>query len=70
MFYIQVRSLFYYFIFQDVVQQLRDIGHKVKRMENSVGSAATAISKSPSGMIETMPDFRRPGNSSGYYTIV
>jgi len=51
---------------QDVVQKLKDIGHSVKRMKKSIGSAVTAIAKSPSGMIETMPDFRRPGNSSGY----
>ncbi|XP_025200825.1 glutathione hydrolase 1 proenzyme-like isoform X1 [Melanaphis sacchari] len=49
-----------------VVQTLKDIGHPVKRLKNTIGSAATAIAKSPSGMIETMPDFRRPGNSSGY----
>jgi len=49
-----------------VVQTLKDIGHPVRRLKNTIGSAATAIAKSPSGMIETMPDFRRPGNSSGY----
>jgi len=35
-------------------------------LKNTIGSAATAIAKSSSGMIETMPDWRRPGNSSGY----
>lgn len=39
----------------------------MSRLENNIGSAATAIAKSPSGMIEAMPDFRRPGNSSGYW---
>ncbi|XP_060862119.1 scoloptoxin SSD14-like isoform X2 [Metopolophium dirhodum] len=51
---------------KSVVQKLKDIGHPVSRLKNTIGSAATAIAKSPSGMIETMPDFRRPGNSSGY----
>ncbi|XP_022182527.1 gamma-glutamyltranspeptidase 1-like isoform X2 [Myzus persicae] len=51
---------------KSVVQKLKDIGHPVTRLQNTIGSAATAIAKSPSGMIETMPDFRRPGNSSGY----
>jgi len=55
--------------FQDVVQKLKDIGHTVVRLKDnggSGGSAASAIAKSSSGMIEAMPDFRRRGNSSGY----
>jgi len=51
------------------VQKLKDIGHKVIRLRDnggSGGSAASAIARSPSGMIEAMPDFRRKGNSSGY----
>ncbi|VVC34645.1 Hypothetical protein CINCED_3A012630 [Cinara cedri] len=51
---------------RDVVQMLRDIGHPVSRLKNTIGSAVTAISRAKSGMIEAMPDFRRPGNSSGY----
>ncbi|KAE9545004.1 hypothetical protein AGLY_000547 [Aphis glycines] len=51
---------------KSVVQALKDIGHPVSRLKNTIGSAATAIAKSSSGMIETMPDWRRPGNSSGY----
>ncbi|KAE9539702.1 hypothetical protein AGLY_004954 [Aphis glycines] len=51
---------------KSVVQILEDIGHPVSRLKNTIGSAATAIAKSSSGMIETMPDWRRPGNSSGY----
>ncbi|XP_027844957.2 scoloptoxin SSD14-like isoform X2 [Aphis gossypii] len=51
---------------KSVVQTLKDIGHPVSRLKNTIGSAATAIAKSSSGMIETMPDWRRPGNSSGY----
>jgi len=41
-----------------------DIGHKVVRLDNGA-SAVTAIAKTSSGMFEAMPDFRRPGNSSG-----
>ncbi|XP_025415855.1 glutathione hydrolase 1 proenzyme-like isoform X2 [Sipha flava] len=51
---------------KDVVQKLKSIGHPVERLKNTIGSAATAIGKSLSGTIEAMPDFRRPGNSSGY----
>ncbi|XP_001947868.2 scoloptoxin SSD14 [Acyrthosiphon pisum] len=54
---------------RDVVQKLKDIGHTVIRLKDnggSGGSAASAIARSPSGMIEAMPDFRRKGNSSGY----
>lgn len=52
-----------------MVQKLRDIGHHVVRLKdngNSGGSASSAIYKSPEGIIEAMPDFRRHGNSSGY----
>jgi len=35
-------------------------------MDYIEGSAASAISISPTGMIEAMSDFRRPGNTSGY----
>jgi len=48
------------------VQKLKDIGHTVIRLSGLGGSAVSAISRSPSGMIEAMPDFRRKGNSSGY----
>ncbi|XP_025191906.1 glutathione hydrolase 1 proenzyme-like [Melanaphis sacchari] len=51
---------------RNVIQKLKDIGHTVIRLPNIRYSAATAIAKSISGMIEAMPDFRRPGNSSGY----
>lgn len=54
---------------KDVVQKLKDIGHLVMRLKDnggSGGSAASAIARTPSGMIEAMPDFRRKGNSSGY----
>ncbi|XP_060841452.1 scoloptoxin SSD14-like [Rhopalosiphum padi] len=51
---------------RDVIQKLKDIGHLVTRLPNTGFSAATAISKSIFGTIEAMPDFRRPGNSSGY----
>ncbi|KAL5244956.1 hypothetical protein ACI65C_012366 [Semiaphis heraclei] len=51
---------------KNVVQKLKDIGHPVIRMDYILGSAASAISKSPTGMIEAMSDFRRPGNTSGY----
>ncbi|XP_060862916.1 scoloptoxin SSD14-like [Metopolophium dirhodum] len=51
---------------RDVIQTLKDIGHPVIRLSSTGTSAATAIAKSASGMIEAMPDFRRPGNSSGY----
>ncbi|XP_027844972.1 scoloptoxin SSD14-like isoform X3 [Aphis gossypii] len=50
---------------KDVVQKLMDIGHPVVRLEYGA-SAVTAIAKTSSGMLEVMPDFRRPGNSSGY----
>jgi len=58
-----------FLLLQDVVQKLKDIGHTVIRLRDnggSGGSAASAIARSPSGMIEAMPDFRRKGNSSGY----
>lgn len=45
---------------------LKDIGHPVSRLENSIGSAVTAISRVKFGVLDAMPDFRRPGNSSGY----
>ncbi|XP_026810361.1 glutathione hydrolase 1 proenzyme-like isoform X2 [Rhopalosiphum maidis] len=54
---------------KDVVQKLKDIGHTVMRLKDnggSGGSAASAIARTSSGMIEVMPDFRRKGNSSGY----
>ncbi|XP_060842149.1 scoloptoxin SSD14-like [Rhopalosiphum padi] len=51
---------------KNVVQKLKEIGHPVTRMHYIQGSAASAISISPSGMIEAMTDFRRPGNTSGY----
>ncbi|XP_022163024.1 gamma-glutamyltranspeptidase 1-like [Myzus persicae] len=51
---------------RDVIQTLKDIGHPVIRLTTTASSAATAIAKSASGMIEAMPDYRRPGNSSGY----
>ncbi|XP_025200868.1 glutathione hydrolase 1 proenzyme-like [Melanaphis sacchari] len=51
---------------KNVVQKLKDIGHPVRRMDYTRGSAASAISKSPTGTIEAMSDFRRPGNTSGY----
>jgi len=51
---------------KNVVQKLKEIGHPVTRMHYIQGSAASAISISPSGMIEAMSDFRRPGNTSGY----
>jgi len=38
----------------------------MSRIDYTGGSAATAISKSPTGMVEVMTDFRRPGNISGY----
>jgi len=38
----------------------------VIRLSTTGTSAATAIAKSASGMVEAMPDYRRPGNSSGY----
>ncbi|CAI6343242.1 unnamed protein product [Macrosiphum euphorbiae] len=50
---------------KDIVNKLMDIGHPVIRLENGA-SAVTAIAKTSSGMFEAMPDFRRPGNSSGY----
>ncbi|KAL4132604.1 hypothetical protein QTP88_009728 [Uroleucon formosanum] len=49
-----------------VVQKLKDIGHPVTRISYTQGSAASAISRSSTGMIEAMSDFRRPGNTSGY----
>lgn len=54
------------FDFQNVVQKLKDIGHPVTRINFTQGSAASAISRSATGMIEAMSDFRRPGNTSGY----
>jgi len=39
---------------------------RLKDNGGSGGSAASAIARTPSGMIEAMPDFRRKGNSSGY----
>jgi len=51
---------------QDVIQTLKDIGHPVTRLPNNGFSASSAIAKTISGMIEVMPDFRRPGNYSGY----
>lgn len=63
------KSCFPFLFFQDVVQKLIDIGHPVMRLKDnggSGGSAASAIARTPSGMIEVMPDFRRKGNSSGY----
>ncbi|VVC34643.1 Hypothetical protein CINCED_3A018712 [Cinara cedri] len=51
---------------RDVVQQLKDIGHPMARLKYPGVSSATAICKSPLGMIEVMPDSRRPGNTSGY----
>ncbi|XP_025200748.1 glutathione hydrolase 1 proenzyme-like isoform X1 [Melanaphis sacchari] len=50
---------------KDVVQKLVDVGHNVVRLKNGA-SAVTAIAKISSGMFEAMPDFRRPGNSSGF----
>jgi len=60
-------QFYYKFIasFQDIINKLMDIGHPVVRLENGA-SAVTAIAKTSSGMFEAMPDFRRPGNSSGY----
>lgn len=54
------------FIFKDVVKRLKDIGHPVKRLKHTQCAQASAISISPSGLIEVMTDFRRPGNTSGY----
>ncbi|KAE9545643.1 hypothetical protein AGLY_001186 [Aphis glycines] len=55
-----------YGITKDVIQTLKDIGHPVTRLPNNRFSASTAIAKTISGMIEVMPDYRRPGNCSGY----
>ncbi|XP_022163029.1 gamma-glutamyltranspeptidase 1-like [Myzus persicae] len=51
---------------KSVLQKLKDIGHPVSLVNYTKCSAASAISKSATGMIEAMSDFRRPGNTSGY----
>ncbi|XP_025416058.1 glutathione hydrolase 1 proenzyme-like isoform X2 [Sipha flava] len=66
---IPMKVVYEYGTTADVVQKLKNIGHRVVRLKdngNSGGSASSAIYKSPEGIIEAMPDFRRHGNSSGY----
>ncbi|VVC34640.1 Hypothetical protein CINCED_3A006787 [Cinara cedri] len=50
---------------KDVVQKLKEIGHPMVRLKRGGTSQVSAIAKTSSRMIEAMPDFRRPGNSSG-----
>lgn len=51
---------------QPVVEKLKDVGHKVRRMMKKDKSAVTGIFKTPEGIITAMSDFRQPGNISGY----
>lgn len=62
----EILMILMFFSFKDVVERLKDIGHPVKRLKHTQCAQASAISISPSGLIEVMSDFRRPGNTSGY----
>lgn len=52
------------FAVKDVLQKLKDIGHPMTLLKKG-GSAASAIAKTSSGMLEAMPDYRRQGTTFG-----
>ncbi|XP_027844964.1 scoloptoxin SSD14-like isoform X2 [Aphis gossypii] len=55
-----------YGVLKSVVDKLKYVGHKVRRMMIKDKSAVTGIFKTPEGIITAMSDFRQLGNTSGY----
>jgi len=56
----------YYINLQPVVEKLKAVGHKVRRMMKKDKSAVAGIFKTPEGIITAMSDFRQQGNISGF----
>lgn len=49
-----------------MVEKLKHVGHRVRRMMTKDKSAVAGIHKTPEGIITAMSDFRQQGNVSGY----
>ncbi|XP_050430894.1 scoloptoxin SSD14-like [Adelges cooleyi] len=63
---VPMRIDYEYGVLRDVIKNLTDVGHPVKRLKVRGGSAVTAIHRTTGGKITAMADFRRPGNISGF----
>uniref|UniRef100_A0A2H8TL05 Gamma-glutamyltranspeptidase 1 n=1 Tax=Melanaphis sacchari TaxID=742174 RepID=A0A2H8TL05_9HEMI len=55
-----------YGVLKPVVEKLKHVGHKMRRMMNKDKSSVSGIFKTPEGIITAMSDFRQQGNTSGY----